>query len=174
MGDRYWIRILLANVYLDPPTMGAFPLDIEAGDSIRLSTSFPLKYYNHRVGIDLCLTLRVWSLGADSMYREEDSAQLFANNLHCILVAHNRIASVDEVQMMLHTLYPNPATYYFVLDIVNKHEVRQVSVSNSLGEILAVFEPSEYYLINELVNGLYYVTTYFNDGSKTLNKMIKQ
>lgn len=173
-GDRYWIRILLANVYLDPPTMGTFPRDIAAGDSFRLNTGFVLKYYNHRVGIDLCLTLRIWSLGADSMYREEDSAALFENNVHCILVAHNRVASVDELSFSGTAIYPNPVSDYFLINNINNQEIRQVSVSDNLGKIVASFQPSDRYTISELNKGMYYVTTYLKDGSTIMSKLIKE
>lgn len=168
-GDAFWLRIRLANVYFDPPTIVQLKKPIYPGDSARFTSSFALKYYNHRPEIDICLWLRVYEAAGNSkMFWEEDSTAMFADNLVCRQVAHNRLASTEDIASQQNTVYPNPFS-----DILHFKNVDGTLVVRSItGNTFYQGKP-ESINTQHWQSGVYIALITREDGTVHLKKLLK-
>jgi hypothetical protein len=170
-SDRFSVRILLSDIYLDPLTSRNFGENLLPGDSINQSIFFPLKYYHHRTEIPICLSLKSWSMTNSILFSEEDSTSMFENNVTCKTVAHNRLVGIENaVTDPDITLYPNPASDKLLLKGIIRNQVLSVEVYDNLGNniIIGSLNENAELDVSELAVGVYFAKISLN--SKVISK----
>ena len=170
-SDRFSVRIILYDVKIDPLTNRSFGVNLLPGDSTTQSIIFPLKYYHHRTEIPICLTLKAWSMTNSILFSEEDSAELFKNNVQCKTVAHNRLVGVENAVTDPNiTLYPNPASDKLLLKGIIRNQVLSVEVYDNLGNniIIGSLNENAELDVSELAVGIYFAKISLN--SKVISK----
>jgi hypothetical protein len=72
-------------------------------------------------------------------------------------------------------LFPNPSSEFVIIDL-DKDKISSITVVNSLGQTLAVFEDVNTQRfemsLSELPSGIYFMNTYSDKGSKFSSKLI--
>lgn len=170
-NDRFWLRVLLANKYLDPPIIVFLNKMLVPGDSMRFSSDIVLKYHNHVQNIDLCLTLIMLNAvnSPNPLFEERDSAEMFANNKDCIKVAHDRISQNIAIKEKPIFIFPNPFSSYIAL---NQDNVNKIVIYDLAGKLIYEGIDSKIETI-EWASGLYIAQISATDGSLNYQKIIK-
>lgn len=170
-NDRFWLRVLLANKYLDPPIIVFLNKILKPGDSIRFSNNIGLKFFNHVTDINLCLFLNMMNAVDSStpLFIEKDSADMYANNKKCVKVAHDRLSQILLFEKATSYIYPNPFSSFISCDTT---KIKNLVINDLMGKMIFEGQSPNIQTI-EWINGIYIAKITNIDNSITYQKLIK-